>query len=113
MKFLRTARDTVLAIAACALLAFSWWAIVLTVNAGLSAIGMYHWSLAQIFLDARFGYLGLLSVGLSSCALITAKAFDSKIAHSRFVRVFQLTFLVGICFLLPTIFAMATFLVKG
>jgi hypothetical protein len=113
MNFLRTAKETLLAIASCVLLACSWWAIALSVKAGLSATTVYHGALSQILLDARFGYLGLLSVGFSSCALITVKAFNSKISRSRFVRIFQATFLVGIFFLLPTIFATVVFLVKN
>lgn len=93
------------------LLVGSWGAIILTVIALFDAVRTYGLGVANILLDAKLGYAGLLSFGLSSFALLLASASTARVRPiGKFVGLFRVTFFVSISFLLPTIFAILMFL---
>lgn len=109
--FRRTIEISILLISF-ALLAGALVTIAFTFKAIFSAVNIYGLSITKILLDAKFGYLGLLSLGLSSCALILASSSTVEVRIGKFIKLFRVTFFIGLFFLLPTIFASALYLIR-
>ncbi|MDG2019086.1 MAG: hypothetical protein P8J25_06535 [Porticoccaceae bacterium] len=84
----------------------AWIFIILAFGALFSAIRIYGISIVQIFLDLKLAFFGLFSHGLSSFALILASSF----AKSN-IKLFRITFILGVFFLTPAFFGIIYFLI--
>lgn len=112
VNLFRAAGKAVVYLMAGTLLIAAWVAIAFAFKAILSAVDIYGLSITNIILDAELSYLGFLSLGLSSCALIIASSSMIKDKLRHHIKIFRITFFVGLFLIVPTIVAIALYLVN-
>ncbi len=92
-------------------LCVSWFGLAIAFKGFVKAVQDYGILDARTFLDAGFGYFGLLSFGMSSIAVMFYVKADCK-SNQKLFRLFKLTFFVSIFFIAPMLFSIVVFLLS-
>jgi len=89
----------------------SWFSLAIASRDFATAVQDYGILDTRTFLDAGFGYFGLLSFGMSSMAVILSVKADLK-SNQKLFRLFKVTFFVSIFSLVPILFSIVSFLLS-
>lgn len=89
----------------------SWFGLAAASKNFIRAIQDYGILDARTFLDAGFGYYGLISFGVASVAVLFAVQGKLK-SDKRLFQIFKVTFFLSLFFLTPVLFSMLIFLMS-
>lgn len=89
----------------------SWFGLAIASRYLVTSVQDYGILDTRTFLDAGFGYFGLLSFGMSSMAVIFSVKANFK-SSPRLFRLFKVTFFVSIFFFIPILFSIVLFLLR-
>ena len=92
------------------LLFVTWAGLVAATKSFLGAAIEHGLFEPKTFLDAGFGYYGLFSFGLAALAVLLGA--KRGIIRTRTFKIFKVTFLVSIFFLVPVLFSVVMYLLS-